>query len=95
MFDAKQMLPVIPGGDHLDILKSCLFSSPHWASFKRHLLTENMRLLRIADLIEQELQTRYDMMIRAIGENKPLEGLVLEDRFWRGWIRHLHIRASY
>ena len=84
MFDAKQMLPVIPGGDHLDIVKSCLFSSPHWTSFKRHLLTENMRLLRIADPIEQELQTRYDMMIRAIGENKPLEGLVLEDEILEG-----------
>ena len=85
MFDAKQMLPVIPGGDHLDIVKACLFSSPHWASFKRHLLTENMRLLRIPDAVEQELQTKYDMMIRAIGENKPLEGLVLEEEILEGW----------
>jgi hypothetical protein len=84
MFDAKQMLPVIPGGDHLDIVKACLFSSPHWASFKRHLLTENMRLLRIPDPVEQELQTKYDMMIRAIGENKPLEGLVLEEEILEG-----------
>jgi hypothetical protein len=84
MFDAKQMLPVIPGGDHIDIVKSCLFSSPHWVSFKRHLLTENMRLLRIADPVEQELQTRYDKMIRAIGENKPLEGLVIQDEVLDG-----------
>ena len=29
MFDAKQLLPVVPGGDHLDIVKASLFSSPH------------------------------------------------------------------
>ena len=85
MFDAKQMLPVIPGGDHLDIVKACLFSSPHWTSFRRHLLTENMRLLRIADPVEQELQMKYDMMIRAIGENKPLQRLVLEEETLEGW----------
>ena len=60
MFDAKQMLPVVPGGDHLDIVKACLFSSPHWVRFQRHLLFENMRLQRIQNPDEQALQIAYD-----------------------------------
>ena len=84
MFDAKQMLPVIPGGDHLEVVKSCIFSSPHWVAFRRHLLTENMRLLRIDDPTEQALQVQYDNMIRAVGENQPLHDLVIEDEILEG-----------
>jgi ATP-dependent DNA helicase PIF1 len=79
MFDAKQLLPVVPGGDHLDIVKASLFSSPHWVKFQRHLLIENMRLQHIADPLEQRLQVAYDMMIRGIGENTEVEGLVIAD----------------
>ena len=79
MFDAKQLLPVVPGGDHLDIVKASLFSSPHWVRFQRHLLIENMRLQHIADPLEQRLQVAYDLMIRGIGENTEVEGLVIAD----------------
>ena len=79
MFDAKQMLPVVPGGDHLDIVKACLFSSPHWVRFQRHLLFENMRLQRIQDPVQQVLQIAYDRMIRGIGENTAVPGLLFED----------------
>ena len=54
-----------------------------------------MRLLRIPDPFEQELQTKYDMMIRAIGENKPLEGLVLEEEILEGSNHRLPIRVLY
>ena len=80
MFDAKQMLPVVPDGDHLDIVKaSCLFSSPHWVRFQRQLLFENMRLQRIQNPHEQALQIAYDRMIRGIGENTAVPGLLFED----------------
>ena len=78
MFDAKQMLPVIPGGDHIDIVKACLFSSPYWPRFKRNILIINMRLLRVDDPIEQEEQTRYDKMICGIGENRAVDGILME-----------------
>jgi hypothetical protein len=77
MFDAKQMLPVIPGGDHIDIVKACLFSSPYWPRFKRNILIINMRLLRVDDPIEQEEQTRYDKMICGIGENRAVDGILM------------------
>ena len=78
MFDAKQMLPVIPGGDHIDIVKACLFSSPYWTRFRRNILIINMRLLRVDDPIEQEEQTRYDKMICGIGENRAVDGILME-----------------
>ena len=80
MFDAKQMLPVIPGGDHIDIVKACLFSSHHWPRFERHLLVENMRLQRVVDPIDQAHQIQYDKMIRGVGENKPVQDLLIQDK---------------
>ena len=79
MFDAKQMLPVIPGGDHIDIVKACLVSSHHWPRFERHLLVENMRLQRVVDPIDQAHQIQYDKMIRGVGENKPVQDLLIQD----------------
>ena len=79
MYDAKQMLPVVPGGDHIEIVKACLFSSPHWSKFQRHLLIENMRLQHIADPEEQAHQIAYDRMIRGVGENVAVPDLVIRD----------------
>jgi len=77
MHDVKQTLPVVQGGDHIDIVQAALFSSPHWPLFQRHILLENMRLARLTDPIEQAQQTAYDEMIRAVGENRHVDNLLI------------------
>jgi hypothetical protein len=84
MFDAKQMLPVVPGGDHMDVVTACLFSSHHWPRFQRHLLVENMRLQRVADPIDQAHQINYDAMIRGVGENRSVNTLLIQDELLEG-----------
>ena len=77
MHDVKQTLPVVQGGDHIDIVQAALFSSPHWPRFQRHILLENMRLARLTDPIEQAQQSDYDRMIRAVGENRHVDNLLI------------------
>ena len=78
MHDVQQTLPVVPGGDHYDIIQASMFSSPHWDLFERHFLIDNMRLQRIDDEAEQAQQTAYDKMIRGIGLNEAVKALLIE-----------------
>ena len=78
MHDVQQTLPVVPGGDHYDIIQASMFSSPHWDLFERHFLIENMRLQRVDDEEEQAQQTAYDKMIRGIGLNEAVKALLIE-----------------
>ena len=41
MHDVQQTLPVVPGGDHYDIIQASMFSSSHWDLFERHFLIDN------------------------------------------------------
>lgn len=78
MHDVQQTLPVVPGGDHYDIIQASMFSSPHWDLFERHFLIDNMRLQRVDDEDEQAQQTAYDKMIRGIGLNEAVKALLIE-----------------
>jgi len=78
MHDVQQTLPVVPGGDHYDIIQASMFSSPHWDLFERHFLIDNMRLQRVDDEAEQAQQTAYDKMIRGIGLNEAVKALLIE-----------------
>ena len=74
---SKLFLSSKEAGDHIDIVQAALFSSPHWPLFQRHILLENMRLARVTDPIEQAQQTAYDEMIRAVGENRHVDNLLI------------------
>ena len=78
MFDAKQLLPVVPGGDKIDIVKACLFSSPVWSRFKRHILFKNMRLESVDDPVMKQQMKDYDDMVQSIGENVSCGDILIE-----------------
>ena len=66
MHDVKQLLPVVPGGDQMDVLRACLFSSSVWPRFQRYILFKNMRLEQVDDPIMKQRMEDYDNMVQSV-----------------------------
>ena len=79
MHDVKQLLPVVPGGDQMDVLRACLFSSSVWPRFQRYILFKNMRLEQVDDPIMKKRMEDYDNMVQSVGENIPFDKVLIEN----------------
>ncbi|XP_074374348.1 uncharacterized protein LOC141714746 [Apium graveolens] len=68
--DFRQILPVIPQGERVDIIDASLNSSYLWDHFKIYELKQNMRLRKDGvDEIEAERITSFDRWLLQIGDS--------------------------
>ena len=89
--DFRQILPVVPDGNHNDILQACISSTQQWPYFRVLKLTTNMRLTGLdasrlnanstnEEILDIDRQRAYAKSLLDIGEGRHSEdALVLNE----------------